>query len=85
MRKGPVQGFERARDGGIDGIIDKDARGKAPIYLQAKQYAMDNGIGIEKVAEFAGVAVARASEGFYVATSHFALNAMQFAQDSPKR
>lgn len=83
--KGPVARFKRADDGGIEGIIDKDASGKAPIYFQAKQYAMDNGIGIEKIAEFAEVAETRgASEGVYVTTSHFALAAMQFALANPK-
>lgn len=84
--KGSGARFERARDGGIEGIIDKDAPGKAPIYFQAKQYAMENGIGAERIAEFAGAADAHGvDEGIYLTTSHFALASMQFAQDSPKR
>ena len=41
-------------DGAIDGIITEDVLGLDVIYLQAKRYAQDSGIGPDKIREFAG-------------------------------
>jgi restriction system protein len=76
----------RTADGGVDGIINEDVLGLDIIYLQAKRYAVDNSIGVEKIREFAGALDERgATKGVFVTTSHFAAPARQYAQRSPKR
>ena len=44
----------KTSDGGVDGVINEDALGLDIVYLQAKRYAPGNGIGVDKVREFAG-------------------------------
>ena len=34
----------RSGDGGIDGVIDQDALGLDRVYVQAKRYAVENGV-----------------------------------------
>lgn len=76
----------RSSDGGIDGVINEDVLGLDIIHLQAKRYAIGNGIGVEKIREFAGALDERgATKGVFVTTSHFAPAAIQYAQRSPKR
>jgi restriction system protein len=76
----------RSRDGGIDGVINEDVLGLDVIYLQAKRYAEGNGIGVEKIREFAGSLDERgATKGVFVTTSHFAPPARAYAERSPKR
>lgn len=67
-------------------MISEDVLGLERIYLQAKRYAQGNGIGVEKIREFAGALDERgAAKGVFITTSHFALPARQYAQRSPKR
>ena len=69
----------RSGDGGIDGIINEDALGLDVVYLQAKRYAPENAVGIEKVREFAGALAGNgATKGVFVTTSYFAPSAQQF-------
>lgn len=76
----------RTNDGGIDGIINEDVLGLDIIYLQAKRYATGSAIGVEKIREFAGALDERgATKGVFVTTSHFAAQALAYAQRSPKR
>lgn len=76
----------RTSDGGIDGVINEDVLGLDIIHLQAKRYAIGNGIGVEKIREFAGALDERgATKGVFVTTSHFAPAAIQYAHRSPKR
>jgi restriction system protein len=76
----------KTSDGGVDGVINGDALGLDIVYLQAKRYAPGNGIGVDKVREFAGALDERgAVKGVFVATSHFAPQARQYAERSPKR
>jgi restriction system protein len=73
-------------DGGIDGIINEDPLGLDIVYLQAKRYAQGNGIGVDKVREFAGSLVERgATKGVFVTTSHFAPAAVAYADRIPQR
>ncbi|MSO77512.1 MAG: restriction endonuclease [Alphaproteobacteria bacterium] len=83
---GSGQHLGRTSDGGVDGVINEDVLGLDIIYLQAKRYAVGNVIGVEKICEFAGVLDERgATKGVFVTTSHFASQARQYAQRSPKR
>lgn len=76
----------RTADGGVDGIISEDVLGLDVIYLQAKRYALENSIGVEKIREFAGALDERgATKGVFVTTSQFAAPARHYAQRSPKR
>jgi restriction system protein len=76
----------RSGDGGIDGLINEDILGLDNIYLQAKRYTPGNGIGVEKVREFAGSLVERgANKGVFVTTSHFAGGAKDYAERIPQK
>jgi restriction system protein len=76
----------RSGDGGIDGLINEDILGLDNIYLQAKRYKPGNGIGVEKVREFAGSLVERgANKGVFVTTSHFAGGAKDYAERIPQK
>lgn len=83
---GSGQHVGRTADGGIDGVINEDVLGLDIIYLQAKRNAPGNGIGVEKIREFAGVLDERgATKGVFVTTSHFAAPARTYAERSHKR
>ena len=85
---GPESGqrIGRTGDGGIDGIINADPLGLDIVYIQAKRYAAGNGVGVEKVREFAGAMVERgATKGVFVTTSHFAASARTYADRIPQR
>ncbi|HTR14397.1 MAG TPA: restriction endonuclease, partial [Roseiarcus sp.] len=84
--KGSGEHLGRTSDGGVDGVINEDVLGLDIIYLQAKRYAVGNGIGVEKIREFAGVLDERgATKGVFVTTSHFATQARTYGKHSPKR
>jgi restriction system protein len=76
----------RTGDGGIDGIITGDALGLDTVYIQAKRYSPGNGVGIEKIHEFAGAMAARgAIKGVFVTTSHFTEPARRAVERVPQR
>ncbi len=59
-------------DGGVDGVIREDPLGLDVIYLQAKRYAPNAGIGPEKVQAFSGALDQKgARKGVFVTTSYF--------------
>jgi len=63
-------------DGGIDGVIDRDELGLNKIYIQAKRYAEENGVGRSKIQEFVGALATRgASVGVFFTTSRFSAEA----------
>ena len=84
---GSGERLSRAADGGVDGVINEDILGLDIIYLQAKRYAPDNAIGVEKIREFAGVLDEKGStKGVFVTTSYFSAPAIAYArQNSSKR
>ncbi len=83
---GSGQHLGRTSDHGVDGVINEDVLGLDTIYLQAKRYAPGNGIGVEKIREFAGALdERRATRGVFVTTSYFASQAREYAERSPKR
>ena len=49
----------RSGDNGLDGVIDQDALGLDRVYIQAKRYKLDNGVGEADVRGFAGSLVSR--------------------------
>ena len=85
---GPGSGrhLGKTSDGGVDGIIRADPLGLDIVFLQAKRYSPGNGIGVDKIREFAGALDERgALKGVFVTTSHFGSSARQYADRSPKR
>jgi restriction system protein len=83
---GSGQHLGRTNDGGVDGVINEDVLGLDTIYLQAKRYAEGAAIGVDKIREFAGALDERgATKGVFVTTSHFAPQARNYAERSPKR
>ena len=73
-------------DGAIDGIITEDVLGLDVIYLQAKRYAQDSGIGPDKIREFAGAMDAHGiTKGVFVTSSYYTKSALEYAERSHKR
>ena len=72
-------------DGAIDGVITEDVLGLDKIYLQAKRYSPDSGIGPDKIREFAGAMDAHGIvKGVFVTTSRYTKAAREYAERSHK-
>lgn len=68
-----------ANDQGIDGIIREDILGLGRIHVQAKRYALNNGIGREDIQKFVGaLAVAKSNKGVFITTSYFTNTAAEY-------
>jgi len=73
-------------DGGIDGVIDQDALGLDPVYVQAKRYARESAVSEPEIRAFSGsLGAAKASKGVFVTTSYFTQPARIFAERHPFR
>src|SRR5579875_865143 len=76
----------RSGDNGLDGVIDQDALGLDRVYIQAKRYKLDNGVGEAEVRGFAGsLEGAKATKGVLVTTSYFTAQARAFAEKIARR
>jgi len=51
-RQDAGQVIGRSGDGGIDGVIDQDALGLDRVYVQAKRYALENGVSEPEIRAF---------------------------------
>lgn len=72
-------------DGGIDGIIKEDRLGLDSIYLQAKRYT-EKTVGRPEIQAFAGALdLHRARKGFFITTSSFSREAMEYVGLIEKR
>ncbi len=70
-----------SNDGGIDGIIKEDVLGFGRIYIQAKRYKLDTGIGREEIQKFVGaLAVAQSNKGVFITTSYFTKGALEYVE-----
>ena len=68
-----------SNDGGIDGIIKEDVLGLGRIYIQAKRYKLDSGIGREEIQKFVGaLAVAQSNKGVFITTSYYSKGAIEY-------
>lgn len=75
----PIEVTGKTGDGGIDGIIRQDALGFDKIYVQAKRWSDDHGVGIQDIQQFAGALMGRgANKGLFITTSHFSKSAKEF-------
>lgn len=70
---------QASNDGGIDGIIKEDILGLGRIYLQAKRYNLENGIGRDEVQKFVGaLQTAQSNKGVFITTSYFSKGAIGY-------
>lgn len=67
-------------DGGVDGVLREDRLGLDSIYVQAKRYAVDKGIGPEDIQKFVGALAGKnATRGIFITTSYFTSGAKEYA------
>lgn len=85
-RKDAAEATRLTADDGIDGVIKEDKLGLDAIYIQAKRYAVGNGVGRPAVQAFAGSLEGnRARKGVFITTSHFTKDAHQFVERIEKK
>jgi restriction system protein len=78
-RRDAGQAIGRSGDGGIDGIIKEDRLGLDAIYIQAKRWAENNGVGRVEIQKFAGALQGnRAKKGVFITTSYFTKDAEDY-------
>jgi len=78
-RRDAGQAIGRSGDGGIDGIIKEDRLGLDAIYIQAKRWGGDNGVGRPEIQKFAGALQGhRARKGVFITTSYFTRDAEDY-------
>lgn len=69
-------------DGGIDGIIKEDQLGFSNIYIQAKQWAVDQTVGKPEIQKFVGALTGQqAQKGLFITTAKFSSVALQYADN----
>ena len=73
---------QQSNDGGIDGIIKEDQLGFSSIYIQAKQWALDQNVGKPEIQKFVGALQGQqAQKGLFITTAKFSSGALQFADN----
>ena len=73
---------QRSNDGGIDGIIKEDQLGFSSIYIQAKQWAVDQTVGKPEIQKFVGALTGQqAQKGLFITTAKFSSGALQYASN----
>lgn len=83
---GSTHHLGKTNDGGVDGMINEDTLGLDVVFLQAKRYKPGNSVSVREIREFAGALDEKAAvKGVFMTTSHFAPQAREYAQRSPKR
>ena len=71
---------QRSNDGGIDGIIKEDQLGFSNIYIQAKQWAVDQTVGKPEIQKFVGALTGQqAQKGLFITTAKSSSGALQYA------
>lgn len=71
----------RSGDGGIDGVIREDMLGLDAIYVQAKKWALNRGVGPREIREFLGALQdVEATKGIFITTSTFSAEARELAR-----
>lgn len=74
--------IKRTNDEGIDGVINEDKLGLDVIYLQAKHWTKDGGIGRPEIQKFVGALHGqRAKKGVFITTSYFAKTAIEYVKN----
>ena len=73
---------QQSNDGGIDGIIKEDQLGFSNIYIQAKQWAIEQTVGKPEIQKFVGALQGQqAQKGLFITTAKFSSGALQFTKN----
>jgi restriction system protein len=73
---------QASNDGGIDGVIKEDQLGFSQIYIQAKQWAVDQTVGKPEIQKFVGALQGQqAQKGLFITTAKFSSGALQYANN----
>ena len=76
------ENLKRTNDEGIDGIINEDKLGLDVIYLQAKKWNSEGGIGRPEIQKFVGALHGqRAKKGVFITTSYFAKTSYEYVKN----
>jgi restriction system protein len=76
----------RSRDGGIDGVVDRDELELDTLYVQAKRYAPGTAVPLPDLRDFAGTLdMHRAVKGVFLTTAHFSTAALDFCRHLTRR
>lgn len=82
--QGSGQRIGRSGDGGVDGVIQEDKLGLDAIYIQAKRWGRDRGVGRPDVQAFVVSLVGNgAVKGVFITTSYFTNDALRYADKLP--
>jgi len=76
---------QQSSDGGIDGVIDRDALGLDRIYIQAKRYPSDKSVQRPELQAFVGALSGKASSGVFLTTGRFSTGAVDYARTAHTR
>ena len=80
--KGAGMVTQASNDGGIDGIIKEDQLGFSHIYIQAKQWALEQTVGKPEIQKFVGALQGQqAQKGLFITTARFSSGAIQYANN----
>ena len=70
-----------SNDGGIDGIIKEDQLGFSHIYIQAKQWAVNQTVGKPEIQKFVGALQGQqAQKGLFITTARFSSGAKDYTR-----
>ena len=70
-----------SNDGGIDGIIKEDQLGFSHIYIQAKQWAVNQTVGKPEIQKFVGALQGQqAQKGLFITTAKFSSGAKDYTK-----
>ena len=75
----------QSHDGGIDGVIDRDALGLDRVYIQAKRYASGTSVQRPEVQAFVGALSGKATTGVFLTTGRFSQGAEDYARTAHTR
>lgn len=76
---------QQSNDGGIDGVIDRDALGLDRVYIQAKRYRSESSVQRPEVQAFVGALSGKASSGVLITTGSFSKGAIEYAENAHTR
>jgi len=76
---------QQSNDGGIDGIIDRDALGLDRVYIQAKRYASTTPVQRPELQAFVGALSGKATTGVFLTTGRFSQGAEDYARTAHTR
>lgn len=70
----------KSHDGGIDGVIKEDQLGFSNIYIQAKQWAVNQAVSRPEIQKFVGALQGKqAQKGLFITTASFSAGAKEYA------